>query len=402
MPQYRYRALAQGGEIVVGEVEAPSCEEVLRRIEYLGHLPIDTEVVTPSVLSRGSGIGRKLPRARDVTIFLRQLALLIGAGLPLEAALQTLGTDTSKALSAFAGAIRASISAGDSFAEALERQSAVIEPAYIAMVRAGEASGRLEPVLRAIVEDRTRRELLADRINSAVRYPLFLVASAIAVLTFFLIYVVPQFEPVFKDLGGKLNAGATFVLAASTWLRTNLDLVLGAAALAALAALLVASKREWKARIIATLGLLPGIAGTVSDRRTARVIGTLGLLVENGVGIPATLKILRDVVSGPRYVAAVDRVFELVRNGRRFGDALAETDLLPPLAVRMLKVGDETGDLPSIARHAAQFYEHRLGIGLDRLMGAIGPATIILVSIVIGALIISIMSALLSITESAL
>jgi general secretion pathway protein F len=402
MPQYRYRALAQGGEIVVGEVEAPSCDEVLRRIEYLGHLPIDTEVVTPSVLSRGSGIGRKLPRARDVTIFLRQLALLIGAGLPLEAALQTLGTDTSKGLSAFAGAIRASISAGDSFAEALERQSAIIEPAYIAMVRAGEASGRLEPVLRAIVEDRTRRELLADRINSAVRYPLFLVGSAIAVLTFFLIYVVPQFEPVFKDLGGKLNAGAAFVLATSTWLRTNLDLVLGASALIVLGALLVASKREWKAKVVAALGSLPGIAGTVSDRRTARVVSTLGLLVENGVGLPATLKILRDVVSGPRYVAAVDRVFEQVRNGRRFGDALAETDLLPPLAVRMLKVGDETGDLPSIARHAAQFYEHRLGIGLDRLMGAIGPVTIILVSIVIGALIISIMSALLSITESAL
>ena len=163
MPQYRYRALAQGGEIVVGEVEAPSDDEVLRRIEYLGHLPIDTEVVKPSVLGRSSGIGRRLPRARDVTIFLRQLALLIGAGLPLEAALQTLGADTSKALSAFAGAIRAAISAGDSFAEALERQSAVIEPIYVAMVRVGEASGRLEPVLRAIVEDRTLRELLADQ-----------------------------------------------------------------------------------------------------------------------------------------------------------------------------------------------------------------------------------------------
>src|SRR5262245_49927635 len=128
MPQYRYRALAQGGGIVVGEVEAPSRDEVLRRIKYLGHLPIDTEIVTPGILSRGTSIGRKLPRARDVTIFLRQLALLIGAGLPLEAALQTLGTDTSKPLSAFAGAIRASISARDSFAEALERQSAVIEP----------------------------------------------------------------------------------------------------------------------------------------------------------------------------------------------------------------------------------------------------------------------------------
>src|SRR6267143_546797 len=123
MPQYRYRALAQGGEIVVGEVEAPSDDEVLRRIEYLGHLPIDTEVVKPSVRGRSSGIGRRLPKSRDVTIFLRQLALLIGAGLPLEAALQTLGADTNKALSAFAGAIRAAISAGDSFAEALSRCS---------------------------------------------------------------------------------------------------------------------------------------------------------------------------------------------------------------------------------------------------------------------------------------
>jgi general secretion pathway protein F len=94
-------------------------------------------------------------------------------------------------------------------------------------------------------------------------------------------------------------------------------------------------------------------------------------------------------------------VHEQVRNGRRFADALAETDLLPPLAVRMLRVGDETGDLASIARHAAQFYEHKLSTGLDRLMGAIGPVVIILVSIVIGALIVSIMSALLSITDLA-
>src|SRR6266705_208552 len=176
MPQYRYRALAQGGEIVVGEVEAPSDDEVLRRIEYLGHLPI-----------------------------------------------------------------------------------------YVAMVRAGEASGPLEPVLRAIVEDRTRRELLADRINSAVRYPLFLVGTAVAVLAFFLIYVVPQFEPVFKDLGGKLNAGAAFVLSASSWLRGNLDLVLGASILTVLGALMVANKREWRARLFAALSSLPGIAGTVRD-----------------------------------------------------------------------------------------------------------------------------------------
>src|SRR5258708_38247390 len=106
MPNFRYRALTHGGEVVIGEVEAPSCDEVLRRIEYLGHLPIDTQVVASGALARGSGIGRKLPRSRDVTIFLRQLALLLGAGLTLEAALQTLGDDASKMLAWFAGAIR--------------------------------------------------------------------------------------------------------------------------------------------------------------------------------------------------------------------------------------------------------------------------------------------------------
>jgi general secretion pathway protein F len=401
MPQFRYRALTQAGEVVVGEVDAPSREEVVRRIEYLGHLPIDAEAATSGLFAVGRR-GGKLPRSRDVTVFLRQLALLIGAGLTLEGALQTLADDTSMAMARFANALRSSISAGDSFAEALERHPTIIEPAYIAMVRAGEASGKLDSILRAIVEDRTRRELLNERFNAAIRYPLFLVASAVVILLFFLVYVVPQFEPVFKDLGGRLNSGAAFVLAMSDWLRSNLDFFLGVCLVVVLGIWLVAMNRGRRARIVAAISSIPGLAGPMGDRRTARIIGTLGLLVANGVALPAALKILRDIITEPRFVTAIDRVHDQVRNGRRFADALAESDLLPPLAVRMLRVGDETGDLPSIAAHASQFYEHKLGVGLDRLMGAIGPVTIILVSVVIGALVVSIMSALLSITELAL
>src|SRR6266571_4582328 len=227
MPTFRYRAVTQAGELVVGEIEAPSREEVVRRIEYLGHLPIAAEVATKTILGgSGGALGARLPRSGDVTVFLRQLALLVGAGLTLEAALQTLADDTSKALARFAGALRSSISAGEGFAEALARHPSLFEPAYVAMVRAGEASGKLEAVLRAIVEDRTRRELMADRINSAIRYPLFLIGKAAVILLFFLIYVVPQFEPVFKDLGGRLNSGAAVIVAASIWLRANADLFL--------------------------------------------------------------------------------------------------------------------------------------------------------------------------------
>jgi len=403
MPQFRYRAVTQAGEIVLGEVEAHSREEVVRRIEYLGHLPIEAEIATRGIFTRSAGaFGGMQPRARDVTIFLRQLALLVGAGMTLEAALQTLGDDAARGLARFVNALRSSISAGDSFAEALERHPAIIEPVYVAMVRAGEASGRLDGVLRAIVEDRARRELLAERLNSAIRYPLFLISSAALILFFFLTYVVPQFEPVFKDLGGRLNAGAALVLTVSTWLQGNLDMFLGGCLVVVLGGWLILSRPGIRAQLIGVVGAIPGVAGTMRDRRTARIVGTLGLLVANGVALPTALKMLRDVVTDPRSVAALDRLHDQVRNGRRFADALADIDLLPQLAVRMLKVGDETGDLPAIAAHAAQFYEHKLSVGLDRLMGVIGPVAIIFVSLLVGSLVISIMSALLSITELAM
>jgi general secretion pathway protein F len=401
MSAFRYRAVTASGEIVTGEVDAPSRQEVIKRIEYLGHLAIEVEVATAGMLVRKNPFRGRAPDRKEVTIFLRQLAVLVGAGLTLETALQALGEDTSRALAWFCGALRSSISAGESFADALKGHTTLVEPAHVAMVRAGEASGKLDAVLRAIVEDRTRRELLAERVNGAVRYPLFLVGSAAAILLFFLIYVVPQFEPVLKDLGGRLNAGAAFVIAASTWLHTNLDFFFASCIVLVLAIWLVLSRQATRRAIAGVLASMPGISGLIGDRRAARIVGTLGLLVENGVALPTALKIVRDIITEPQYVAAADRVHEQVRSGRRFSDALAETNLLPPLAVRMLRIGDEMGDLGSIARHATQYYEHRFGIGLDRVMGAIGPITIILVSTVIGALIVSIMTALLSITELA-
>jgi general secretion pathway protein F len=403
MPHYRYRAMTAGGEIVAGEIEAPTREEVARRAEYLGHLLVEAELAaTAGVMSKSArATEKKAPKRRDVTIFFRQLALLIQAGLTLEAALQTLGEDSNKALVWFANSLRAPISTGESFAEALTRHPNVVEPAHIAMVKAGEASGKLEAVLNAIVADRSRQEALGEKLSSALRYPSFLIIAAMAILFFFLLFVVPQFEPVFKDLGGPLNSGAAFVLAASTWLRANLQLVVSGFLALALGGWLVLRRREARARVAAMLSSIPGVAGPMSDRRTARITSALGLMLENGVSLPTTLKILRDIVSDPRHVADIDRIHEQVRGGRRFADAIGETELMPPLAVRMLRVGDEAGDLPSVARHAAAFYEARFMAGLDRLMGVIGPAAIIAVSLLVGGLIVSIMSALLSITELA-
>ena len=132
MPQFRYRAVTQAGELVAGQVEAPSHAEVIRRIEYLGHLPIDAELATEGFLS-GLGLSGRAPKSHDVTVFLRQLGLLIEAGLTLEAALTTLGDDANKAVVRFADNLRSSITAGQGFADALDRHPGVIDAAYVAM-----------------------------------------------------------------------------------------------------------------------------------------------------------------------------------------------------------------------------------------------------------------------------
>src|SRR5262249_55810162 len=154
--------------LVLGEIDAPSREEVIRRIEYVGHLPVEAELASKALLDRLSALGDKGLGSRDLTVFLRQLGLLVGAGLTLEATLQTLGENSHKASARFAETLRSAISAGDSFAEALQRHPNVIGPAYVAMIRVGEASGKLDSVLHAIVEDRARNEMLIERINSAV------------------------------------------------------------------------------------------------------------------------------------------------------------------------------------------------------------------------------------------
>ena len=213
---------------------------------------------------------------------------------------------------------------------------------------------------------------------------------------------MPQFEPVFKDLGGRLNAGAAIVLTLSGWFQENLSLFLGGCLIAALCVWLVLSKRERRVRIVAALSALPGIAGPMRDRRTAQIIGMLGLLIEHGVGCRRRSRSCATwsptPATSPRSTGCT----------RRCATAAASPTRSPrPISCRRSRCaccGSATrpATCRAIAAHAAQFYEHKLGIGLDRLMGAIGPITIIVVSLVIGALIVSIMSALLSITELAL
>src|ERR1700722_15998331 len=195
MPNFRYRALTQSGEIVNGSLAAANALEVAQRIEFLGLFPIETTV------EQGAGGGAQFslasfnaPREQDVTIFTRDLALLLKAGARLDDGLELLANDRDIGrLRPTVTKIRAGVMAGESFAEAIAQHPALFPAIYIALVQVGEASGKLNHILELIANERMRAEALRRKVTDALQYPAFILIAAGCVLMFFILFVLPQF-----------------------------------------------------------------------------------------------------------------------------------------------------------------------------------------------------------------
>ena len=207
MPSFRYRALTQSGELVSGSITAPTASEVANRIEYLGLVPIETITeardnysgqLSFSLLSR--------PRAEDVTVFTRDLALLLKAGARIDDALDLLALDLDIGrLRPVVAQIRGRVLAGESLSEALLHHPSLFPAMYVALVRVGETSGALDHVLDVLGSERNRDEAMRRKVTDALRYPAFVLFAACAVLAFFLLFVLPQFAAVLKDFNAKLD-----------------------------------------------------------------------------------------------------------------------------------------------------------------------------------------------------
>src|SRR6266849_1789965 len=208
MPNFRYRALSQSGEVVSGLISAPTAAEVARRIDYLRLVPIDA--IVEESTARASRFNFKFgqrARSEDVTIFTLDLALLLKAGARLDDALELLATDIDIGrLRSTVAKIRSSVLSGESFADSLSRHPSLFPAMYVALVRVGEASGTLDRILEMLANERTRAEGLRCKLADALRYPAFVLFAAGSVLVFFLTFVMPQFGAVLRDFGGKLDS----------------------------------------------------------------------------------------------------------------------------------------------------------------------------------------------------
>jgi general secretion pathway protein F len=401
MPEYRYRALTEAGKVVSGSISASSAAEVARQIDYLRLVPIDeiVEQHTGPGARIGFHVGRRA-RADDVTIFTLDLALLLKAGARLDDALELLAGDMDIGkLRATVAAIRASILAGESFAEALAHHPQLFPAMYIALVRVGEATGTLETMLQMLARERMRAEALQRKVADALRYPSFVLLAAVGVLIFFLMFVLPQFSAVLRDFGAELDPIARIFVHISDALVAHQE-VIGVLAIIALLGLMVGLKHPTvRAGLIPRVARLPVVRTVAGFHRTALFFRNLDILLAAAVPLTTTLRILADMMANFGHAAIWSRVVDRVRHGGKLADALQETEALPAMAVRMLRLGEESGQLALVAGRVAEFYETKLERSLDRVVALVGPVAIITISVIVGGLIVSVMSSLLSVSQ---
>lgn len=400
MPNYRYRALNHNGELVSGAIAAAAPGDVAQRIERLGLVLVDNVTLEEGGASRSGFTLFNKPRAEDVTIFTRDLALLLRAGARINDGLELLAADRDFGrLRPVVADIRSRVVAGESFAELLARHEALFPAMYVALIRVGEASGSLDQVLEVLADERSRNEALKRRLGDAIRYPLFVLGAAACVLLFFLTFVLPQFASVLTDFGAKVDPIILTFLNLSTAMRNNSDAVLAILAAAIAGSWLLLRQGGVRRGLTNRLTRLPAIRQVMMYYRTSLFCRNLGVLLGSGVNLTTTLRILVDMMSTAGPVAVWTDAADRVRHGAKLSDALSDTNALPAMAVRMLRLGDETGQLPMLAGRVAEFYEAKLQRTLDRVVGIAGPAAIVVISIVVGGLIVSVMTALMSVSQ---
>ena len=398
MASFAYRALTAKGEVVAGVLDAPSAAEVSARVLGLGLIPIDEGAATapaPVIVRRGAK-----PRAEDLVMFSRDLALLLRTGARINDALDLMAGDRDLGrMQAIAAELHEGVLSGHSFAEALGRRPDVFSPLYLALAALGEQTAALPAILDAIAAEGARSEALRRRITDALRYPAFLLLAACGVLMFFLTFVLPQFASVFSDFNAKPDPVLATFLALSAELREN-GAAYGAGAVAlGLGLTLILRNASARAFLMDQASRAPGVGAALGHHRTILFCRNLALLLGGGVTLAAALRVLVDVMAATGGRERWLSVVETVRRGGKLSEALTREALLPPTAVRTLRLGEDSNQLPLLAARVADYFEARLDRSIDRIVGIVGPAAIVVISIIVGGLIVSVMTALLSVNQ---
>ncbi|WP_346399039.1 type II secretion system inner membrane protein GspF [Pseudomonas syringae] len=399
MSLFKYRALDAQGAPQNGTLEARDQDAAIAALQKRGLMVLQVDAAGLGGLRRALGSG--LLNGAALVSFTQQLATLLGAGQPLERSLGILlkqpGQPQTKAL---IERIREQVKAGKPLSVALEEEGSQFSPLYISMVRAGEAGGALESTLRQLSDYLERSQLLRGEVINALIYPAFLVVGVLGSLALLLAYVVPQFVPIFKDLGVPIPLITEVILNLGEFLSDyGLAVLTGLIALIWGMAIRMRDPQRRERRDRRLLGIR--VIGPLLQRiEAARLTRTLGTLLTNGVALLQALVIARQVCTNRALQAQVEQAAESVKGGGTLASAFGAQPLLPDLALQMIEVGEQAGELDTMLMKVADVFDVEAKRGIDRMLAALVPALTVVMAGMVAVIMLAIMLPLMSLTSN--
>ena len=397
MPVFEYTALNDKGKKLKGIIDAQSTAAARQKLRdsniYLTDLQESSGAKKSISLKQPLGGLFGKVGSREVTVMTRQLATLLGAGLPLVQSLTTLIAQTSHPqLKTILSRVREEVNEGNSFSQTMTHYPQVFPAFYLNMVRAGEASGTLHLVLERLADFSEKQQALKGRVRAALAYPLFMFLIGSVVLFFLVTFVVPNVTRIFDEMHQTLPLITILLIGVSRFLETFWWVIV-AGLIGAFVALKYFLSKTQKGRTLLdrTLLALPVVGQMNRKMAVARFSRTLGTLLESGVPLLASLEIVRNIVGNSLISDAIQKAGHDVREGQSLSAPLARSGLFPTIAVEMISVGEQSGNLEPMLYRIAEAYEKEVESSITMLTSLLEPIMILVMGLAVGFIVVSIL-----------
>lgn len=402
MALYYYRAVTSAGDTIEGQMEVASNDDVVAKLQDAGNIALDVRMADSG---DSGGLGSMFKRAAmgqaEVLQFTQQLATLLGAGQPLDRGLQILldMPENEKARRVIER-VRDQVRGGGALSDALEVEHGIFSRLYVNMVRAGEVGGSLDTTLERLANYLERAKALKESVVNALIYPAILVVMVFLALFVLLVFVVPQFMPMFKDMNIELPFITKMVLAVSNVLASYWWILVVLVFFAVTYVRRQLSQPQSRLKFDERLLTMRLLGPLFTKLETARFARTLGTLLKNGVPLLSALSIVRNVIGNSAMAEAVGNATEEVKTGSGLGFSLGQSKRFPKLALQMISVGEESGALDGMLLKVADTFDTDTKNTIDRLLALLVPVITVIMTVVVAFVMMAILLPILDLTGS--
>lgn len=418
MPIYQYTAMDAAGKETKGRKEAANEDAVSKFLKEQGMFPTSIKIATgkdakkadgaaggkkKSLLSMDISFGPAKITGKELTLITRQLAILLDAGLPLVRALRTLERQAkTAAVRKILGKVASSVEGGSGFSEALSQFPSSFDNLYINMVRAGEVSGKTDVILDRLAQFREKAAKIAGKVKSAMTYPIIVLVIAISLTVGLMIFIVPKFQAMFKDMlgGAELPALTQMVINISDFMQNNILLMAGILVALVVTIKTLSKTKAGKLFLDTCKYRMPLFGDLISKNAISKFARTLGTLTGSAVPALDALRIVRDTAGNELVSNAVQQVHDAVKEGEPMSSTLAQTKIFPAMVVSMIEVGEETAKTPEMLEKIADTYDEEVDNAVGALTSMIEPLLMVFLAVVIGSVVIALFMPLIKIIET--